>query len=53
VEDAGLQAVSQRMNLIATELQEEVMKTRMQPSGIFGASFRAPCVTSHSVAANR
>ncbi len=33
VEDTGLQAVSQRMNLIATELQEEVMKTRMQPIG--------------------
>jgi two-component system, chemotaxis family, sensor kinase CheA len=32
-QDAGLQAVSQRMNLIATELQEEVMKTRMQPIG--------------------
>jgi two-component system chemotaxis sensor kinase CheA len=32
-EDAGFQAVSQRMNLIATELQEEVMKTRMQPIG--------------------
>jgi two-component system, chemotaxis family, sensor kinase CheA len=31
--DAGFQAVSQRMNLIATELQEEVMKTRMQPIG--------------------
>jgi two-component system chemotaxis sensor kinase CheA len=31
--DAGLQTVSQRMNLIATELQEEVMKTRMQPIG--------------------
>src|SRR5256885_4560712 len=31
--DAGLHAVSQRMNLIATELQEEVMKTRMQPIG--------------------
>jgi len=31
--DAKLQAVSQRMNLIATELQEEVMKTRMQPIG--------------------
>jgi two-component system, chemotaxis family, sensor kinase CheA len=31
VQDVGLQAVSQRMNLIATELQEEVMKTRMQP----------------------
>jgi len=31
--DAGFLAVSQRMNLIATELQEEVMKTRMQPIG--------------------
>ncbi|PYX46578.1 MAG: histidine kinase [Acidobacteria bacterium] len=30
-QDAGLQAVSQRVNLIASELQEEVMKTRMQP----------------------
>jgi two-component system, chemotaxis family, sensor kinase CheA len=33
LEDANLQGVSQRMNLIATELQEEVMKTRMQPIG--------------------
>ena len=33
MENAGFQAVSQRMNLIATELQEEVMKTRMQPIG--------------------
>jgi two-component system chemotaxis sensor kinase CheA len=32
-QDTGLHAVSQRMNLIATELQEEVMKTRMQPIG--------------------
>jgi two-component system chemotaxis sensor kinase CheA len=32
-EDAHLHEVSQRMNLIATELQEEVMKTRMQPIG--------------------
>ena len=31
--DTGLQSVSQRMNLIATELQEQVMKTRMQPIG--------------------
>jgi two-component system chemotaxis sensor kinase CheA len=30
-QDAGFQAVSQRLNLIATELQGEVMKTRMQP----------------------
>jgi two-component system, chemotaxis family, sensor kinase CheA len=29
--DARCQAVSQRVNLIATELQGEVMKTRMQP----------------------
>jgi chemotaxis protein histidine kinase CheA len=33
VEDASLQGISQRMNLIATELQEEVMKTRLQPIG--------------------
>jgi len=33
LDDTGLHAVSQRMNLIATELQEEVMKTRMQPIG--------------------
>ncbi|HTV59451.1 MAG TPA: chemotaxis protein CheW [Verrucomicrobiae bacterium] len=33
VEDTNLQGISQRMNLIATELQEEVMKTRMQPIG--------------------
>jgi two-component system, chemotaxis family, sensor kinase CheA len=39
VEDASLQAVSQRMNLIATELQEEVMKTRMQPIGNVWSQF--------------
>jgi two-component system, chemotaxis family, sensor kinase CheA len=39
VEDSGLQAVSQRMNLIATELQEEVMKTRMQPIGNIWGQF--------------
>ena len=32
-EDAGLLAPSQRLNLITTELQEGVMKTRMQPIG--------------------
>jgi two-component system, chemotaxis family, sensor kinase CheA len=32
-QSAGIQAVSQRMNLITTELHEEVMKTRMQPIG--------------------
>ena len=29
--DAGFHTISQRMNLIATELQAQVMKTRMQP----------------------
>jgi two-component system, chemotaxis family, sensor kinase CheA len=33
-EDAGLNATSQRLNLITTELQESVMKTRMQPIGV-------------------
>ena len=32
-EDAGLLGTSQRLNLITTELQEGVMKTRMQPIG--------------------
>ncbi len=31
VPDAGFQAVCQRTNLVTTELQEQVMKTRMQP----------------------
>ncbi|HEX4003541.1 MAG TPA: chemotaxis protein CheW [Candidatus Acidoferrales bacterium] len=39
LEDTGLQTVSQRMNLIATELQEEVMKTRMQPIGNIWSQF--------------
>jgi len=38
-EQASLQAVSQRMNLITTELQEEVMKTRMQPVGNIWSQF--------------
>jgi len=33
-EDDGLMATSQRLNLITTELQEGVMKTRMQPIGV-------------------
>ena len=33
-EDAALNATSQRLNLITSELQEGVMKTRMQPIGI-------------------
>jgi two-component system, chemotaxis family, sensor kinase CheA len=32
-EDSGLVATSQRLNLLTTELQEGVMKTRMQPIG--------------------
>jgi two-component system chemotaxis sensor kinase CheA len=39
LEDTNLQGVSQRMNLIATELQEEVMKTRMQPIGNIWSQF--------------
>jgi two-component system, chemotaxis family, sensor kinase CheA len=38
-ENAPLQGVSQRMNLIATELQEQVMKTRMQPIGNIWSQF--------------
>ena len=33
-EDVQLNASSQRLNLIATQLQEGVMKTRMQPIGV-------------------
>lgn len=33
-EDPALNASSQRLNLITTELQEGVMKTRMQPIGV-------------------
>ncbi|HVN03171.1 MAG TPA: chemotaxis protein CheW [Bryobacteraceae bacterium] len=33
-EDGTLNATSQRLNLITTELQEGVMKTRMQPIGV-------------------
>ncbi|MGA8490513.1 MAG: Hpt domain-containing protein, partial [Terriglobales bacterium] len=39
LEDAGLQAVSERMNLIVTELQAQVMKTRMQPIGNIWGQF--------------
>jgi two-component system chemotaxis sensor kinase CheA len=39
VKDTSLQTVSQRMNLIATELQEQVMKTRMQPIGNIWGQF--------------
>jgi len=33
-EDGTLNATAQRLNLITTELQENVMKTRMQPIGV-------------------
>ncbi len=39
VEDGGFVATSQRLNLITTELQEGVMKTRMQPIGNVWAKF--------------
>jgi len=37
--DAALLGTSQRLNLIATELQEGVMKTRMQPIGTVWSKF--------------
>jgi two-component system chemotaxis sensor kinase CheA len=38
-EDATLNATSQRLNLLTTELQESVMKTRMQPIGVVWSKF--------------
>jgi two-component system, chemotaxis family, sensor kinase CheA len=38
-EDPGINAPSQRLNLITTELQEGVMKTRMQPIGNIWSKF--------------
>lgn len=38
-DDAGFVATSQRLNLITSELQEGVMKTRMQPIGSIWAKF--------------
>jgi two-component system chemotaxis sensor kinase CheA len=38
-QDATLSATSQRLNLITTELQEGVMKTRMQPIGNVWSKF--------------
>ncbi len=38
-EDDGLLAASQRLNIITTELQENVMKTRMQPIGNVWSKF--------------
>src|SRR5690349_17298472 len=40
--DAGLVSTSQRLNVITTELQAGVMKTRMQPIGNVWSKF--PCV---------
>jgi two-component system, chemotaxis family, sensor kinase CheA len=39
MQDAGFQPIAQRMNLVASELQEEVMKTRMQPIGNIWSKF--------------
>ncbi len=39
VEDTTLHAASQRLNIITTELQEGVMKTRMQPIDTIWAKF--------------
>ena len=38
-EDTGFTATSQRLNLITTELQANVMKTRMQPIGVVWNKF--------------
>ena len=38
-EDGELQGASQRLNLLTTELQESVMKTRMQPIGNIWSKF--------------
>ena len=43
----------QRLNLITTELQEGVMKTRMQPIGNIWTGSRAWCATSRCIAASR
>jgi two-component system, chemotaxis family, sensor kinase CheA len=39
LKDTSLMATSQRLNLITTELQESVMKTRMQPIGNIWSKF--------------
>jgi two-component system, chemotaxis family, sensor kinase CheA len=38
-QDVGITAPSQRLNLITTELQESIMKTRMQPIGNIWSKF--------------
>ena len=52
IEDNELVGTSQRLNLLTTELQESVMKTRMQPIGNIWSKFPRT-VTSLSVAASR
>ncbi len=39
IEDSSLLATSQRLNLITSELQESVMKTRLQPIGTVWSKF--------------
>jgi len=39
MENPALHAITQRMNLIAMELQEDIMRTRMQPIGNIWAQF--------------
>jgi two-component system, chemotaxis family, sensor kinase CheA len=39
IKDRNFMAASQRLNLITTELQEGVMKTRMQPIGNIWGQF--------------
>ena len=39
IDDSGLVATTQRLNLVTTELQENVMKTRMQPIGNVWSKF--------------
>jgi two-component system chemotaxis sensor kinase CheA len=51
-EDVALNATSQRLNLITTELQEGVMKTRMQPIGVVWNKFPR-VVRDISVALNK
>ena len=53
IKERNFMAASQRLNLITTELQEGVMKTRMQPIGNIWGSFRAPCATWPWPAASR
>ena len=51
--DAAFFNAAQRLNLITTELQEGVMKTRMQPIGNVWSSFRGWCATWPCNAASR